>query len=86
MTETVSEQALTHLNQRGALRPRDLAAFGISPNHLWSLYQLGRVERVARGLYGPILADVTEQHTLVEASLRLPIVNSACSPPSNSTV
>jgi len=72
MTDTLSAQVLTLLNQRGALRPRDLKAFGISPNHLWWLYHLGRIERVARGLYVPILADVTEQHTLVEASLRVP--------------
>jgi predicted transcriptional regulator of viral defense system len=72
MADAPTEQVLQLLNQRGALRPRDLEAFGYSPNTLWWLYHTGRAERVARGLYVPLLADTTEHHSLVEASLRIP--------------
>lgn len=58
------------LLRRGAVRPRDLT--GISRAALARLVDAGKLERVARGLYVPTGAKLTEHHTLVEATKRVP--------------
>lgn len=57
---------------RGAVRPRDLDAYGIPRHYLHLLHAEGEVERVARGLYVPTATEVTEHHTLAEAGARVP--------------
>lgn len=57
---------------RGALRPRDLDTYGIPRYYLHLLHADGAVERVGRGLYVPAGADLSEHHTLAEASARVP--------------
>lgn len=54
------------------LRARDLDAHGIPRTYLSRLYRRGVLERVGRGLYVLAGADVTEQHTLVQAARRVP--------------
>lgn len=56
----------------GVLRPRDVAANGISRTRIQRLSESGELERVGRGLYVPAGAKITEHHTLVEAAARVP--------------
>lgn len=65
-------RALDLMRGRGAVRPRDLEAQGIPRHYLHLLHTEGAVERVGRGLYVPAGADLTEHHTLAEASVRVP--------------
>jgi predicted transcriptional regulator of viral defense system len=66
------ERTLELMRGRGALRPRDLDPYGIPRYYLHLLHAGGAVERVGRGLYVPAGADVSEHHTLAEASTRVP--------------
>jgi predicted transcriptional regulator of viral defense system len=65
-------RALELMRGRGAIRPRDLELDGIPRHYLHLLHVEGAVERVGRGLYVPAGADLTEHHTLAEASTRVP--------------
>ena len=56
----------------GVLRPRDVAAKGISRTRIQRLSEAGELERVGRGLYVPAGTKVTKHHTLVEAATRVP--------------
>ena len=56
----------------GVLRPRDVAAKGISRTRIQRLSESGELERVGRGLYVPAGTKITEHHTLVEAATRVP--------------
>ena len=69
---TKMEAALELLRQRGTLRPRDLARHDIPPDYLDRLHRLGRVDRVARGLYAWPDAEVSEHHSLAEAARLIP--------------
>jgi predicted transcriptional regulator of viral defense system len=70
MTQT--EQTLQLLHEVGILRPHDLAAHGLSPVALYSLYRQGKVIRTGRGLYLLPDAELTEYHSLAEACKRVP--------------
>ncbi len=69
---THTERLLEIMKQQSVLRPRDLDAYGIPRAYLNRLHHQGRVVRVGRGLYMLPDADITEHHTLVEASQRAP--------------
>jgi predicted transcriptional regulator of viral defense system len=77
-TETAKEKDTAALNSaeivssREVVRWRDLAAQGVTANHLQRLIESGRVERVGRGLYRAREAEITEYHTLLEAALLVP--------------
>lgn len=58
--------------QRGVLRPPDLVEGGIPRDYLRRLVAEGRLRRIERGLYVLAGAQVTEQHTLVQAARRVP--------------
>ena len=66
------ERTLDLMRGRGVMRPRDLDAHGIPRHYLHLLHAAGAVDRVGRGLYVPASADVSEHHTLAEASARVP--------------
>jgi predicted transcriptional regulator of viral defense system len=72
MTESKKEKILTIMQEKGAIRPRDLDEHGISRTYLQRLHDNNQVIRSSRGLYMLADADVTEHHTLVEASKRVP--------------
>lgn len=55
----------------GILRARDLASFGIKRAYLYRLHKMGIVDRVDRGLYVYRNANLTESHSLAEASKKL---------------
>jgi predicted transcriptional regulator of viral defense system len=77
-TETAKKRETAALNlaeivsTREVARRRDLAAQGVTANHLHRLIESGRVERVGRGLYRAKEAEITEYHTLIEAALLVP--------------
>jgi predicted transcriptional regulator of viral defense system len=56
----------------GVLRPRDLDTRHIARQYLHLLHVRGLVNRVGRGLYVAAGADLTEHHSLAEASKRVP--------------
>lgn len=58
--------------QHRVLRPKDIAAAGIPRTYLSRLLEEGTLARPSRGLYTLADDDLSEQRTLVEASLRVP--------------
>lgn len=72
MTGTTRQKTLDLVREAGVLRPRDLAAHGITREELIRLYRRGLLQRPARGLYMLADADVTEHHMLAEACKRVP--------------
>ena len=69
---THADRLLSLARSRGVLRSKDLAPLGIPRQTLARLHRRGALDRVGRGLYVLADADVTEHHTLVEASRRVP--------------
>lgn len=65
-------QVLELARRQGVVRPRDLRARGIHPEHLRRLCESGRMTRVGRGLYTLPDADHSEHLSLVEAAKRVP--------------
>jgi len=66
------QQVLEIVRSQGAVRPRDLEALGVPRVWLSRLRRKGLVERVGRGLYVAVGADITEHHTMVEVAKRVP--------------
>jgi predicted transcriptional regulator of viral defense system len=56
----------------GAVRSRDLATHGIARQYLCIAEKRGLLTRVSRGIYVAKKAKITEHHSLVEASKRVP--------------
>lgn len=67
-----SDHILQLARHRRVLRAEDVRAHGWSPQLLIRLHQLGKLQRIARGLYGLPDADVTEHQTLIEVCQRVP--------------
>jgi hypothetical protein len=72
MAATAADKAIDIIRERGVVRPRDLAAYGIRRDSLANLQQRGLIQRVGRGLYVAANYQSTEHHTLAEASKRVP--------------
>ena len=79
MRETVAATATTHEQQvlrlaraRRLLRARDVTRQGLPTIALTRLVQAGKLERVARGLYGLPGAAINEHRSLAEVSARVP--------------
>ena len=66
------QKVITLLTKRGVVRPKELAQIGVSAVYLNKLYRDGLLERPSRGLYTLKDAYVSEHHTLVEATKRIP--------------
>lgn len=69
---TSRERTLKLLRSQGILRPRDVAQAGLRSASLWDLTREGVAERVGRGLYRLVGADVTEYASLAEAAKAVP--------------
>ena len=69
---TAKSRALQIVRSKGAVTGRDLEEAGLPRQYLQRLYEQGVLERVGRGVYALAGADVTEHHTLVEATRRVP--------------
>ena len=73
MTKTSLEARVVRLaRKQGVLRSRDFEAEGVNRMALRRLVEAGVLERVGRGLYSLPKGKVTEHHSLVEATLRVP--------------
>ena len=79
MKATVAATATTHEQQvlrlaraRTLLRARDVTRQGLPTIALTRLVQAGKLERVARGLYGLPGAKISEHRSLAEVSARVP--------------
>ena len=79
MKLTVAATATTHEQQvlclaraRRLLRARDVTRQGLPTIALTRLVQAGKLERVARGLYGLPGAAISEHRSLAEVSARVP--------------
>lgn len=72
MSDSVAEQVILLVRERGILRPRDLDPMGIPREYLRRMHERGQLIRTGRGLY--ILPDsaLTESHGLAEAAKRVP--------------
>ncbi len=67
-----TEQVLAAVRQAGILRPRDLDALGLPKVYLTRLCQNGLLQRMGRGLYRLPSTSPSENHSLAEASKRIP--------------
>lgn len=66
------ERLVELTRSRGVIRAADLEEFAIPRVYLTRLVANGVLERSSRGLYVLAGADVTENHSLAEASRRIP--------------
>lgn len=71
-SSTHEAQVLRLAKLRTLLRARDLAAHGLPTVALTRLVQAGKLERLARGMYGLPGASVSEHRSLAEVALRVP--------------
>ena len=69
---THEQQVLRLARARALLRARDLTQQGLPTIALTRLVQAGKLERVARGLYGIPGAAISEHRSLAEVSARVP--------------
>lgn len=69
---TQEQQVLRLARARTVLRARDLTQQGLPTIALTRLVQAGKLERVARGLYGLPGAEISEHRSLAEVSARVP--------------
>jgi len=72
MTPSKAEQVARLVRKSGVFRPRELHAVGIPREYLRQAKDRGLVRQVGRGLYVADGPRVTEHHTLVEATIRVP--------------
>lgn len=79
MKATVAATAATHeqqvlrlVHKRPLLRARDVTQHGLPTIALTRLVQAGKLERVARGLYGLPGAAISEHRSLAKVSARVP--------------
>jgi len=72
MTASKRDQILRMFQQTRVLRPRDVAALGISRTYLNKLHAQGILDRPSRGLYVLKDDEPSERRTLVEACRRVP--------------
>jgi predicted transcriptional regulator of viral defense system len=72
VTATHEQQVLKLARTRKLLRARDVAQHGLPTIALTRLVQAGKLERVARGLYGLPGAKISAHRSLAEVSVRVP--------------
>ena len=71
-TTTHEQQVLRLARARTLLRARDVTQHGLPTIALTRLVQAGKLQRVARGLYGLPGAEISEHRSLAEVSARVP--------------
>lgn len=72
MGRSKTGQVLEYARNRGVLRSRDLEAHGIHREYLRRLESQGLLMRSGRGIYTLVDTELTENHSLAEASQRVP--------------
>lgn len=72
MTAIRTAQILQIARRKGVLRPSDLRELAIPRVYLSRMVEQGLIMRTGRGLYVPADAELSEHHSLAEASRRVP--------------
>jgi predicted transcriptional regulator of viral defense system len=72
MKKTKTNRLMKIAGKAGVVRSRDLARHGIAREYLRLAQQQGLLTRVSRGIYVAKEAPLTEHHSLVEVSKRVP--------------
>lgn len=72
MSDIRSSQILQLASRKGVLRPSDLRDLAIPRAYLSRMVEQGLLMRTGRGLYVLADAELTEHHSLAEASRRVP--------------
>jgi len=65
-------RVINYMRRKGLVRAADLAPLRISREILPKMHRAGRLERLGRGLYGLPDRQTTLQHSLAEASKKVP--------------
>lgn len=71
MSHSKAGQVLERVKKQGVIRSRDLQKYGIQGEYLRRLEQQGLLMRSGRGIYTFTDAELTENHSLAEASKRV---------------
>jgi len=66
------QRVLELVGSMGITRPKDLRVHHIHPEYLRRMEQQGLLQRVGTGLYTLAKTEITEHHSLAEASKRVP--------------
>ncbi len=66
------EQMQEILRRQAYVRPRDLEELGIPRSFLLRMVRQGKAERIERGLYEILDADMTENHDIAAVAKRVP--------------
>jgi predicted transcriptional regulator of viral defense system len=72
MAEDKISIALKIVKEKGMVRPRELAKYGIAREYLQRMVDRGLLEKAARGLYRIPNADFSENISLAEAGKKVP--------------
>ncbi|MFB2922990.1 MULTISPECIES: type IV toxin-antitoxin system AbiEi family antitoxin domain-containing protein [Aerosakkonema] len=72
MANSKAAQVLERVKNQGVIRSRDFQEEGIEREYLRRLEQQGLLMRSGRGIYTLTDAELTENHSLAEASKRVP--------------
>ena len=67
-----TSQILRMARKAGVIRHREVTERGIHPEYLRRLVAAGELERVSRGLYRLVEAEITEHHPLTVVAGRIP--------------
>jgi predicted transcriptional regulator of viral defense system len=70
-SQSKANRTLELAQRAGVLRSRDLARHGVERQYLAILTRRGKLHRAGRGLYVPADANLTENHSLAEATKRV---------------
>ncbi len=71
-TQSKADLVIGAFRRASVMRAADVVALGVSREYLRRLVERGVIEKVGRGLYRLPDAEVSAQHTLVEAARRVP--------------
>lgn len=71
--DATADPILALLKLRGVMRARDFREAGFSASSLSELVAEGEIVRESRGVYALPDADITENHSLVEVAVKVPL-------------
>jgi len=72
LLDAKSEEVLRLITKLGVVRPMDLVSYGVSRVQLRHLLQNNLIEKMSRGIYHVVDANISEYHSLAEASKKVP--------------
>lgn len=69
---TNAEKVLEYLKLSGVIRAKDVEHLGVTRTTLHRMCYRGLIQRVSRGIYIPVGADIDQFHSFVEVTKRVP--------------